>query len=205
MKKHLFDLQMFAEEAAAESAEETATNAPGASTEPENTTSDNKPGTEETGSTLKKYDDADVDKIIKQKKAEWQKAQKKAVEEAEKFAAMNAEEQANYKAEQEKERADKAEQRIAELEAEKAVAEMTKTARKMFADKGYNAVPDDVLAVLVTSDAAKSKAAIDSFIPFLDDFVENRVKERLRGDVPRAGTAAGGNISAIDRIIKKYE
>ena len=205
MKKNLFDLQMFAEEAAAESAEETASNAPGASTEPEKTTIDNKPGTEETGSTLKKYDDADVDKIIKQKKAEWQKAQKKAVEEAEKFAAMNAEEQANYKAEQEKERADKAEQRIAELEAEKAVAEMTKTARKMFADKGYNAVPDDVLAVLVTSDAAKSKAAIDSFIPFLDDFVENRVKERLRGDVPRAGTAAGGNISAIDRIIKKYE
>ena len=205
MKKHLFDLQMFAEEAAAESAEETASNAPGASTEPEKTTIDNKPGTEETGSAPKKYDDADVDKIIKQKKAEWQKAQKKAVEEAEKFAAMNAEEQANYKAEQEKERADKAEQRIAELEAEKAVVEMTKTARKMFADKGYNAVPDDVLAVLVTSDAAKSKAAIDSFIPFLDDFVENRVKERLRGDVPRAGTAAGGNISAIDRIIKKYE
>ena len=204
MKKHLFDLQMFAEEAAAESAD-AATNAPGASTEPENTTSDNKPGTEEAGSTLKKYDDADLDRIVKQKKAEWQKAQKKAVEEAEKFAAMNAEEQANYKAEQEKERADKAEQRIAELEAEKAVAEMTKTARKMFADKGYNAVPDDVLAVLVTSDAAKSKAAIDSFIPFLDDFVENRVKERLRGDVPRAGTAAGGNISAIDRIIKKYE
>lgn len=204
MKKHLFDLQMFAEEAAAESAAD-ATNAPEASTEPENTTTDNKPGTEETGSALKKYDDADVDRIVKQKKAEWQKAQKKAVEEAEKFAAMNAEEQANYKAEQEKERADKAELRIAELEAEKAVAEMTKTARKMFADKGYNAVPDEVISVLVTSDAEKSKAAIDSFIPFLDAFVENRVKERLRGDVPRAGTAAGGTVSAIDRIIKKYE
>lgn len=204
MKKHLFDLQMFAEDTAAESAE-SATNAPGASTEPENTTDENEPGTEETGSTLKKYDDADVDRIVKQKKAEWQKEQKKAVKEAEKFAAMNAEEQANYKAEQEKERADKAEQRIAELEAEKAIADMTKTARKMFADKGYNTVPDEVISVLVTSDAAKSKTAIDAFIPFLDAFVENRVKERLRGDVPRAGTAAGGNISAIDRIIKKYE
>lgn len=204
MKKHLFDLQMFAEDAAADNAE-TAPEASAAAAEPENTTDENKPGTEGAAENEKKYDDADVDRIVKQKKAEWQRAQKKAVEEAEKFAAMNAEEQANYKAEQEKERADKAEQRIAELEAEKAVAEMTKTARKMFADKGYNAVPDDVLAVLVTSDAAKSKAAIDSFIPFLDDFVENRVKERLRGDVPRAGTAAGGNISAIDRIIKKYE
>jgi hypothetical protein len=201
MKKHLFDLQMFADDAAAPEAAD----APATPTEPEKAIDDNKPGTEGEAVNEKKYDDADVDKIIKRKKAEWLQAQEKAVKEAEKFAAMNAEEQANYKAEQEKERADKAEQRIAELEAEKAVAEMTKTARKMFADKGYNAVPDDVLAVLVTSDAAKSKAAIDSFIPFLDDFVENRVKERLRGDVPRAGTAAGGNISAIDRIIKKYE
>lgn len=201
MKKHLFDLQMFAEDAAAPEAAD----APATPTEPEKAIDDNKPGTESEAEAEKKYDDADVDRIIKQKKAEWQKAQKKAVEEAEKFAAMNAEEQANYKAEQEKERADKAEQRIAELEAEKAIADMTKTARKMFADKGYNTVPDEVISVLVTSDAAKSKTAIDAFIPFLDAFVENRVKERLRGDVPRAGTAAGGNISAIDRIIKKYE
>lgn len=204
MKQHLFDLQMFAEEAAAESAE-SASEASAAAAEPENTTDENKPGTEGAAENSKKYDDADVDRIVKQKKAEWQRAQKKAVEEAEKFAVMNAEEQANYKAEQEKERADKAEQRIAELEAEKAIADMTKTARKMFADKGYSTVPDEVISVLVTSDAAKSKTAIDAFIPFLDAFVENRVKERLRGDVPRAGTAAGGTVSAIDRIIQKYE
>lgn len=199
MKKILFDLQLFAEEAAPEA---------GASTETENTTEENKPGTEQKpdtkpGADEKKYSDADFDKKLNQKFAEWQKKKEQEIAEAEKLAKMNAEEKANFNAQKEKERADKAEARIAELERKDALSEMSKTARKMLSDEGIN-ISDELLSRLVTTDAAETKAAVDSFAKLFKAAVDDAVKDKARGTTPKNITNNSDAMSEIEKRIAKY-
>jgi hypothetical protein len=66
---------------------------------------------------------------------------------------------------------------------------MTKTARKMLSDKSIT-VSDELLAMMVTTDAEETKKAIDGFTKAFTDAVENAVKERLRGNPPRRGSGS---------------
>lgn len=189
--KKIFDIQLFAEDApgATDSA------ASGTDTKPtENNNTDKEPGKDTKAEP--KYNDADLDRIIGQKFAEWQKKQQKAVDEAKKLAEMNAQQKAEYERDQMKQ----------ELEAYKrkdALAEMAKTARKMLSDENIN-VSDELLAMMVTTDAEGTKAAIDSFAKMFKDSVESAVKERLRGDTPRRGTGSDNPVSEIQKRINKY-
>lgn len=143
-----------------------------------------------------KYSDEDLDKIIGKRFARWQEEQKKAVDEAKKLAEMDAQQKAEYERDQLRK----------ELEGYKrkdALSEMTKTARKMLADDNIN-VPDDLLAMMVTTDATQTKTAIDGFKKLFKESVESAVKERLRGDTPRRGTGGDTPVSEIDKRIKKY-
>ena len=198
MKKILFDLQLFAEEAAPEA---------GASAETENPTEENKPGTEQKpengGAEEKKYSDADFDKKLNQKFAEWQKKKEQEIAEAEKLAKMNAEEKANFNAQKEKERADKAEARIAELERKDALSEMSKTARKMLSDEGIN-ISDELLSRLITTDAAETKSAVDSFTKLFKAAVDDAVKDKARGTTPKNITNNSDAMSEIEKRIAKY-
>lgn len=199
MKKILFDLQLLAEEAAPEA---------GASTETENITEENKPETEQKpdtkpGADEKKYSDADFDKKLNQKFAEWQKKKEQEIAEAEKLAKMNAEEKANFNAQKEKERADKAEARIAELERKDALSEMSKTARKMLSDEGIN-ISDELLSHLITTDAAETKAAVDSFTKLFKAAVDDAVKDKARGTTPKNITNNSDAMSEIEQRIAKY-
>lgn len=127
----------------------------------------------------KKYSDDDVDKIINKKFAEWEKKQQKAVDEAKKLAEMNAQQKAEYERDQLK----------AELEALKekdTLSEMTRTARKILNDDGIN-ISDDLLAMMVTKDAEKTKTALSSFSKMFKDAVQEGVKSALRGDAPKVG------------------
>lgn len=207
MKKILFDLQLFADDAG--SGADNADNAGGAASADnankgaeQNTDNkqqpDTKPGAEE-----KKYTDSDVDKLIDKKFAEWQKKKDQEIAEAEKLAKMNAEEKANFNAQKEKERADKAEARIAELERKDTLSEMSKTARKMLSDKGIS-ISDELIARLVTTDAAETKSAVDSFATLFNEAVENGVKAKLRGEPPKGGAGRESALSEIDRRIAKY-
>ena len=200
MKKH-FDLQLYAEDAAGAATENTEGGA-AASTAPENTTTDKEPATE--GAGAKTYTDKEVDEIVQKKKAEWQRAQKRAVDEAAKLAQMSAQEQAEYALKKEQDEHEATKKELAELRQRETLAEMSKTARKMLADAGI-AISEDLLSVLVTSEAESTKKAITDFVALFNTAVEGQVKARLRGDVPRAGSASSGNISEIDRRIKKYE
>ena len=129
-----------------------------------------------------KYTDADVDEILNKKFAEWQKKQQKAVDEAQKLATMDANQKVEYERDQLK-------KELEELKRVSALAEMSKTARKMLSDNGIT-ISDDLLSVMVTEDSAITKAAIDSFSTMFTEAVEAVVKERLKGEPPRKGAGS---------------
>ena len=173
-----FNLQLFAEETAV-----TETSA----TTQVKTTTETEPApvatVKDTGE--KKYSDDDVNKILDKKFAEWQKKQQKKVDEAEKLATMNATQKAEYER-------DKLQKELDEYKKQASLAEMSKTARKMLADSGIS-VPDELLTMLVTTDAEATKNAVDGFSKVFTEAVESAVKERLKGNPPKSG--GGGTTS----------
>ena len=174
MKKHLLDLQLFADDGA-----------DGSSQEPANSATETKEaeGKENEPKPEKKYSDDDVDKILNKKFAEWEKKKQKEVDEAKKLADMNAKEKAEYER-------DKLQKELDELKKKDSLSEMTKTARKMLSDEGVS-VSDDVLSMIVSTDAEKTKAAVDAFAKAFNDAVEAAVKEKLKGNPPKKGTGGG--------------
>lgn len=162
MKNKAFNLQLFAEPSEPKPAEPTAE-----PTEP----------TEPTGE--KKYTDDDVDKILNKKFAKWQAQQDKAIKEAEKLATMDAKQKAEYEKEQMQKELD-------EYKRKDALASMANTARNMLADANIS-VSDELLSVMVTTDADETKAAIDAFKEAFNAAVEKAVKEKLKGEPPTKG------------------
>lgn len=164
MKKFI-DLQLFGEDAstAGETAQDNAAKEAAATKE----------------APAAKYTDEDLDRIIGQKKAEWKKAEQKKVDEAAKLAKMDAQQKAEYER-------DQLQKELEAFRRKDALAEMTKVARKMLSDAGIS-VSDDVLSVLVSTDAEQTKAAVDGFSAAFNNMLEAAVKERLRGEAPRRG------------------
>lgn len=173
---NLFDLQLFAEEATA--TEPAADASAAASSEAQKATD---PGKDAKADEPKaKYTDDDVNKILDKKFAEWQKKQQKAVDEAKKLAEMNATEKAEYER-------DKLQKELDDLKRQASLSDMTKTARKMLSESGIN-ISDELLSVMVTTDADETKAAIDGFTKAFTEAVETAVKDRLKGEPPRKGS-----------------
>ncbi len=130
-----------------------------------------------------KYTDADVDRILNQKFAEWEKKQQKKVDEATRLGEMNAQERAEH------ERAE-LEKKVNELLKKEELANMSKQARSMLSEKGIN-ISDDLLAMLVSTDADKTKSSVDSFITLFQSAVKTAVTEALKGGTPKTGGASG--------------
>ena len=126
-----------------------------------------------------KYTDEDVDKLFNKKFAEWETKQQKEIDEAKKLAEMDAQERAEHER-------DELQKELDALKKKDSLSEMTKTARKMLSDEGVS-VPDEVLAMIVHTDAEKTKAAVDAFGKAFKDAVESAVKEKLKGNPPRKG------------------
>lgn len=130
----------------------------------------------------KMYSEAELDAIVQQRIKDEQEKATKAKTEAERLAQMNAQEKAEYER-------DQLQQKLDEMEKERAIAQMTSTARKMLADANIN-VSDDIVSMLVSDDADKTKAAVDGFISLFNQSVQNAVKDALKGNPPKAGNAA---------------
>lgn len=175
--KKLLDLQMFAEDDASKAS------APGTADKVDDgAAADTGKDAEKAKNdrNTPKYSEDDLDKILGKKFARWKQEEQQKVDEAKKLAEMNAQQKAEYERDQIKK----------ELDAYKrkdAIAEMTKTARKMLSEKNIN-ISDDLLSMMVTTDAQETKTAVDGFIKSFNDAVEAAVKERLRGEPPRRGT-----------------
>jgi hypothetical protein len=189
--KFLINLQMFSEDSTADQA---AASAPG-------TAEKNEPAVADTGKEAakpeKKYTDDDVDRIVKNRLAREREQAKKEKEEAEKLAEMNAQQKAEYKAEQ-------LEKELAEYKRKDALAEMSKVARKMLSDENIN-ISDDLLSMMVTTDAQQTKQNVDSFTKMFKADLEAAVKARLKGEPPRVGAAPASPVSEIEKRIKKYQ
>lgn len=197
MKKTLFNLQLFADEGAAA----TETGSGTENTTEQTTEQSTEPTVDERSKP--KYSDDDFDKKLNQKFAEWQKKKEQEIAEAEKLAKMNAEEKANHNAQKEKERADKAEARIAELERKDALTEMSKTARKMLADEGIN-ISDELLSVLVTPEAEATQTSIKNFVKLFKAEVEKGIKAQATGTTPKIIQNNSEGLSEIEKRIAKY-
>lgn len=136
-----------------------------------------------------KYSDNDLDKIVKDKVA---RERKKAAEAA-RLAEMNAQERAEaerdaYKAE------------LDELKRTVNAAEMAKTARSMLSDNGVQ-VNDSLVSVLVTDDAETTKANVEQFASAFKAAVDDEVKKRLSGQVPKVGTGGAAASMTKDDIL----
>lgn len=176
MKKHLLALQLFAEGDPAP-----AVDPKPAVTELEKDIKEKEPApTAKLTKDEPKYTDEDVNKLIDKKFAEWQKKQEKAVDEAQKLATMNATQKAEYER-------DQLQKELDEYKRQASLGEMMKTARKMLSDEGIT-VSDDILTMLVSTEAEETKSAVDGFAKAFTEAVESAVRERIKGETPKKGT-----------------
>lgn len=185
--KKLFDLQIFADDAdngnndnqVDDSSKDTSTD----------TNADSKSGK---NTDDKKYSDKDLDRIINQKFAKWQKEQDKAVNEAKKLADMNAQQKAEYER-------DKLQKELDSYKKKDAIAAMSKEARKMLSDENIT-IDDNLLSFMVSDDAEATKKAVNGFAKAFSEAVENAVKERLKGNTPRK-SSGGPKAMTKDEIM----
>ncbi|MDD3230032.1 MAG: DUF4355 domain-containing protein [Oscillospiraceae bacterium] len=131
-----------------------------------------------------RYSDADVDRLINRKFAEWQKKQQKAVDEAKRLAEMNAQQKAEFER-------DELQKELDVLRGERTRSNLTNQARKMLSEADVVA-PDELLGLLVGEDADSTKAAVDSFCSLFKGEVKRAVAAALKGGVPKTGAGSGG-------------
>ena len=132
----------------------------------------------------KKYTDADIDKIVKERLARERKAaEKKARQqaEAEKLKNMTAAEKRDAEFEQMK-------KELAELKAEKQNADMLSTASDILKDAGIN-VSSKLVGHLIAETADETKANVDEFVKLYNDAVNKGVKAAMKasGSNPKKG------------------
>lgn len=179
MEKFNFNLQLFADD--------TQTSTETAPEGTETTSKENSKADDKKTESQAKYTDEDVNKIIDKKFAEWQKKQQKEVDEAKKLAEMNATQKAEYERDQLK-------KKLEELERQASLGEMTKTARKMLSESNIN-IPDELLSMMVTTDAEETKVAVDGFAKAFKEAVESAVKERLKGEPPKRSSGSSQSMT----------
>ena len=179
MEKFNFNLQLFADD--------TQTSTETAPEGTETTSKGNSKADDKKTESQAKYTDEDVNKIIDKKFAEWQKKQQKEVDEAKKLAEMNATQKAEYERDQLK-------KKLEELERQASLGEMTKTARKMLSESNIN-IPDELLSMMVTTDAEETKVVVDGFAKAFKEAVESAVKERLKGEPPKRSSGSSQSMT----------
>lgn len=161
------------------------------------------------GEQERSYNDAEVDRIVAKHKAEWEKAHKadleKAKDEARKYERMSKEERAKadqLKAEEESKAKD---DRIAELEAKIAEAEMRKTvATELEALPEGFVASQDFLDATVSGDAEKTKAQVERVKRIILADRKLQEEKRARGNTPRNYGSGGKAVSGMDALIAKY-
>ena len=136
------------------------------------------------GEPEKKYTDADIDKIVKERLARERKAaEKKARQqaEAEKLKNMTAAEERDAEFEEMK-------ARLATLEAEKNQASMLSTASDILKDAGI-VVSSKLVGHLIAETADETKANVDEFVKLYNDAVNKGVKAAMKasGSNPKKG------------------
>lgn len=203
MKKTLLNLQLFAEEP---------TNGSGnVVTEPTEPIDGKNSEPAPNAKPELKYSDEDVDKLINKKFAEWESKKQKEIEaekakadEAAKLAEMGAKEKAEHFLKKEQEAHAATQKELDEYKRKDTLSEMSKEARKMLAAESIN-ISDELLSLIVTTDAEQTQTAVKSFAKLFNEAVENAAKEAAKGVTPKNITNNSDNLSEIEKRIAKYQ
>lgn len=129
-----------------------------------------------------KYTDEDIDRIVNEKFARWQKKQEEEINEAKKLAEMDAQEKAEHER-------DKLKAELEELRNAQTINQMTGTARKMLTERDIT-VNDELLKVLVSTDAEETKANVEAFTEMFDDVVNKAVLEKVSNPNEKRGSTS---------------
>ena len=144
-------------------------------------TTDEASNQEQTEVAEKTFTQAELDAIIQKEKAKAKRSAEKEykvkMDEFEKLRKMNADEKAEYEAK-------KQAAYIAELEAKINRSGLEKEASKMLSESGI-AASDEILALVVKDDAESTQEAVNGFAELVNQLVDNKVKEMLKGKTPR--------------------
>ena len=135
----------------------------------------------------KKYSDADVNKILNKKFAEWEKKQAKKISEAEKLANMTAEE-----------RLKKLQSELDSMKKDKTRSELASAARGILSESDIQ-VPDNLIANLIGEDAETTKENVAAFSKAFKAAVQEALKEALKGKTPPSG---GSSTLTKEEIMK---
>lgn len=129
-----------------------------------------------------KYSDEDFDRMFNQKFAKMMAKHEKEMAEATRLAEMNAQERAEHENK-------KLQEQVQELMRKEAISEMSKSARAMLREKNIS-IGDNLLGVLISEDADKTKKSVEEFISLFQEAVSKAVKDALKGEPPKTGGAS---------------
>lgn len=187
-RKTIYNLQLFADEPQTEPANDSTEQK--AKSKPDGTQESNE---EKAGGAQKKlFTNEDVDKLINRKFAEWQAKKDKEINEAQKLAEMNEQQKAEYKL-------DKLQKELDEYKNRETLSEMAKTARAILSEQNIN-IPDELVSVLVTTDADTTSANVKAFAKAFQSAVSQAVDSKISHREPRTGgskTVTKNDIMAI--------
>ena len=139
-----------------------------------------------------KYTDEDVNKIVSQKFAKWQREKDEAIEEAKKLEKMNKEQRDEHERK-------KLEEELAEYKRKDQYYSLSREATNMLHEHGITA-DDDLLGMIVKDTAEDTQSAVNSFVTLLNAKVEEGVKQALSGNSPRV--KAGNNTVSKKQIME---
>ena len=191
----MFNLRMFDDDPAAEA--------------DEGDKKDEEKGKDQEDKGGKKYDDAEVDRIVAKHRAEWEKKHaeeiKKATDEARKYERMSKEQKEEADRKKAEEEAAKKDARIKELEAQIATDALRKS---VAAD--VEAMPEgikasqDFLDLVVTGDADTAKANVKKLVGIILADRKAQEEKRARGNTPKDFGGGGKAPDAYQAIVNKY-
>lgn len=160
----------------------------------------------------KKYDDAEVDRIVAKHKAEWEKKHaedlKKATDEARKYERMTKEQKEAEDRRKAEEEAARKDARIKELEAKIANDALRKTvaADVEAMEEGISASQDFLdLVVTADADADAAKANVKKLVGVILADRKAQEEKRARGNTPKSFGNNGDQLTEIQRRIAKYK
>lgn len=187
-RKTIYNLQLFADEPQTEPANDSTEQKAKSKSDGTQESNEEKAG----GAQRKLYTDEDVDKLINRKFAEWQAKKDQEINEAQKLAEMNEQQKSDYKLQ-------KLQKELDEYKNRETLSEMAKTARSILSEQNIN-IPDELVSVLVTTDADTTSANVKAFAKAFQSAVSQAVDSKISHREPRTGgskTITKNDIMAI--------
>lgn len=187
-RKTIYNLQLFADEPQHEPANDPTEQKAKSKSDGTQESNEDKAGEAQ----KKLYTDEDVDKLINRKFAEWQAKKDQEINEAQKLAEMNEQQKSDYKLQ-------KLQKELDEYKNRETLSEMAKTARAILSEQNIN-IPDELVSVLVTTDADTTSANVKAFAKAFQSAVSQAVDSKISHREPRTGgskTVTKNDIMAI--------